>query len=736
MASRVFLTVLATGFVATAILAACGGSGGGGSSTVALPAPGAPQRAITVSLALPGNGSQTHARHPQYVSPNTGSISIGLASVNTVAPVPLPTPTVFAVAAPACTTATPIICTFTLNVPVAKSVVLAITAYASANGTGAPLSLGVTLPVDTTQANPVFHASLGGIPATVAYFVGSSTTPATTTSLSVSVPQQLNILALDASNAVIIGSTPYSAPITLTVTGDPNHDLTLSASSLSAPATTSGANPISLTYAPASLGTQLTSVTLTASIGGNPLGSMTITPLNLTSSTTPLTTLFSGGAAATFTVQEAGYAGAFTLVGPGSFATTTCAPTTCAPATAGGSVAITVTPASAQVGNATLTISDSTGTFLGVNVIVTGTTNGGVTVPTSAPIIREYPIPTPGSNPADLTVGPNGSNIWFTESVGSYVASYVAKIFVSTCTTATCAMRAEPLPTPASGSIVPSSIAVGNDGNLWIGNFSASSSTRLVQVVVNTSSCALITSPSLNCPFTMPNVSIGSVLPQLTDVATGPDGNLYFTEYDGGSGYPSYVGALLAPLAAATPAVNEVTPTTAPFAPQPQRLTIGPDRNMWFTDSAAGGGIGRVSCTNVSCNALGEFNGFGSNGTYGIVSGPDGYLYVSEQGSNAIARVLPTACFGLSCTIQQSIVTSGAVYGLAVGSDGNVWYADPAGTLGKIGVIELATCSTTCIIHEYPIPSSHTAQNLIRGPDGNIWFTEPTSNAIGEVVLH
>ncbi len=169
-------------------------------------------------------------------------------------------------------------------------------------------------------------------------------------------------------------------------------------------------------------------------------------------------------------------------------------------------------------------------------------------------------------------------------------------------------------------------------------------------------------------------------------------------------------------------------------------MAVGPDRNMWFTDSAAGGGIGMVTCTVNTCAATEYFGGLGTNGTYGLVAAPDGYLYVSEGASNGIARILPANCTGVgvaaTCTVQQTIPTSGSVFGLALGSDGNVWYADPVIGQGKIGVIVLSTCAAACTTHEYAIPSGNVAQNIIRGPDGNMWFTEPNANAIGEVVLH
>src|SRR5487761_2382691 len=84
VSSRFAISGIAIGFAAAALLAACGGAGGTASGPGSLPAPGPgqAQKVLTVTLAIPGNTPQTAARKPQYVSPNTQSITIAVASVN------------------------------------------------------------------------------------------------------------------------------------------------------------------------------------------------------------------------------------------------------------------------------------------------------------------------------------------------------------------------------------------------------------------------------------------------------------------------------------------------------------------------------------------------------------------------------------------------------------------------------------------------------------------------------
>ncbi len=67
------------------------------------------------------------------------------------------------------------------------------------------------------------------------------------------------------------------------------------------------------------------------------------------------------------------------------------------------------------------------------------------------------------------------------------------------------------------------------------------------------------------------------------------------------------------------------------------------------------------------------------------------------------------------------------VTGIAVGSDGNLWFTETSGN--QIGRI-----STAGIITGYNIPTEQSWPNFIAaGPDGNLWFTEYDANQIGRI---
>jgi streptogramin lyase len=64
--------------------------------------------------------------------------------------------------------------------------------------------------------------------------------------------------------------------------------------------------------------------------------------------------------------------------------------------------------------------------------------------------------------------------------------------------------------------------------------------------------------------------------------------------------------------------------------------------------------------------------------------------------------------------------------GIALGSDGNLWFAESTGRIGKM------TPSGT--VTEFSTPTVGSApQDVTAGPDGNLWFTETSGNRIGRI---
>jgi streptogramin lyase len=185
-------------------------------------------------------------------------------------------------------------------------------------------------------------------------------------------------------------------------------------------------------------------------------------------------------------------------------------------------------------------------------------------------------------------------------------------------------------------------------------------------------------------------------------IVSGPDGNLWFTEFDGNK-----IGRV-------TPSgmFSEYAVPTA--ASGPAAITSGPDGNLWFTENSIGK-IGRITTGGV----VTEFPiPTASSYPYGITSGPDGNLWFVEYGSSKIARMTTV---GSVTEFQVANHNPGGfgdqLLGITAGPDGNLWFTE--GGASMIGRI-----TPSGVLTEYTLPSGNGAhEGITAGPDGNLWFT-------------
>jgi virginiamycin B lyase len=112
--------------------------------------------------------------------------------------------------------------------------------------------------------------------------------------------------------------------------------------------------------------------------------------------------------------------------------------------------------------------------------------------------ITQYRIPTPDSDPEDITSGPDG-NLWFTEFLGNKIGRVTPRG----------AITEYPVPTVGGD---PEGIAAGPDGNLWFTEFNGDKIGR-------------ITTGGAITEFPLPSYDSWPY-----GIAAGPDGNLWFCE--------------------------------------------------------------------------------------------------------------------------------------------------------------------------------------------------------------
>jgi streptogramin lyase len=232
------------------------------------------------------------------------------------------------------------------------------------------------------------------------------------------------------------------------------------------------------------------------------------------------------------------------------------------------------------------------------------------------------------------------------------------------------------------------------------------------------------------------------------DVAAGPDGNLWFTDYVGNQigrmtpegsvtryAIPSFFSGPSSISAGAdgnvwftelnTNKIGRITPSgvitefgvPTPVAGLYGGLTAGADGNVWFAEGNANK-LGRITPT-------GQVTEFPIGFVHDVASGPDGNLWTISAWSSGIARVTPsgqpTYFFN-----PASGSPGGAITG---GPDGAVWftYSGSGGWIGKM-------TTAGVFVGAFPIPTpGNTSLAITAGPDGNVWFAEWNPGKIARI---
>jgi streptogramin lyase len=191
-------------------------------------------------------------------------------------------------------------------------------------------------------------------------------------------------------------------------------------------------------------------------------------------------------------------------------------------------------------------------------------------------------------------------------------------------------------------------------------------------------------------------------------ITTGPDGNLWFTEYLGDKVGRISVGGSIAEF-----------PVPAPSA-SPLAIVTGPDNNLWFTEACASN-IGKMTTAGITVEYPTPTK---SSEPSDITSGPNGNLWFTELNANNVAQITTNG------TVTEIPVptANGNPFGITTGPDGNLWFTE-SGT-GKIGQ---ATTAGTITEHSIPGGASSSPVGITTGADGALWFAECVRNYIGRI---
>ncbi len=229
-------------------------------------------------------------------------------------------------------------------------------------------------------------------------------------------------------------------------------------------------------------------------------------------------------------------------------------------------------------------------------------------------------------------------------------------------------------------------LAVGADGNIW---FTICCNAWGFGKVTMTGSVTTFPVSQSNSPLAL---------------VRGPKSKLWFAELFNDIGSISTAGVITN---YQIPIPNE----------QATSLTIGPDRNIWFSEQQPDGKQAMIGRMKPDGQFLPPFSVQG--GRY-MTTGPDGRVWIPQAGVNEITAV---TAMGQSTTYGGLTEPAGQIVS---GPDGNLWFVE-RDYVGKI--------TTSGVVTEYSEPTSLSLASLTVGPDRHIWFTSGQSNWIGRISL-
>ena len=167
----------------------------------------------------------------------------------------------------------------------------------------------------------------------------------------------------------------------------------------------------------------------------------------------------------------------------------------------------------------------------------------------------------------------------------------------------------------------------------------------------------------------------------------------------------------------------------------PNGIALGPDGNLWFTDSATilvTLAIGRIT----PGGAITEFSTGLHPGSLpsGIAAGADGNPWFTDEGgaTRAIGRITPG---GAITEFSTGLNPGSEPIGIAAGADGNLWFIDPGATTPAIPAIGRVTPGGAITEFSSGLNNGGYPVGIAAGADGNLWFTDDstTTPAVGRI---
>jgi streptogramin lyase len=196
-------------------------------------------------------------------------------------------------------------------------------------------------------------------------------------------------------------------------------------------------------------------------------------------------------------------------------------------------------------------------------------------------------------------------------------------------------------------------------------------------------------------------------------------------------------------LAGVAPADASVTISefgTPFFNGMPTGITVGPDGNVWFTEVQGGGdGLGSITANRTGVPTFGnDYTAVDGMPVANVTTGPDGNLWFTVMGSrdpvgeDEVGVMTPTGTVTGPWTLDD--LNNGISPDIVPGPDGNLWVTENSTSLiaqvTTSGVITQFNAGS-CAHSPHPFPAQPGA--IAAGPDGNLWFTVSNCDQVGRI---
>jgi virginiamycin B lyase len=301
----------------------------------------------------------------------------------------------------------------------------------------------------------------------------------------------------------------------------------------------------------------------------------------------------------------------------------------------------------------------------------------------------------------DFVAGPDG-NMWFADSGSAGTDAAIGKV--------TRAGEITEYPSPVGGK--PWWIIVGPDESLWF------AATRAV---------GRVTTAGALGAYELPGV--------LGELATGPDGNVWFT-------YGSGANAAIGRVERHEDGSATITLFQTGLDPHsvPERM-VASGGYLWFSDvSEAEPAIGRVSAD----GQITEFRAGLAPNAYvvDLEPGPEGDVWFTDYGDGAVGRIDPTGqiseftaeYLGPDPSLRHE--PGRDLQHLVAGPDGNMWF-NLSGDWSGIGKVSPSGNIRVFLDGQAGLSGDSNPRELTARPNGEMWFVSNTgvnTQSIGRIV--